>query len=125
MTGPPDRATTFGFDAFSMAVGLAVIAGGLSLLRSDLDGLVAALAALAVAGAVVTGGSPRAVRRWRPSAPGAGALVVFATGGGLFLAGPALIAPWRGLLLGVSLLPWWLVERRRRRAVAALRSEAL
>lgn len=95
-----------------MAVGLAVVAGVLALLVPYLDGLTAALAALSVAS--------WAAGRFHEWGRGSGRVVSLQTAGILFvLLGAAAFflfsgpfAPARGLTLGFSLVPLWLVERR-------------
>lgn len=107
------RVSSIEFETFSVAVGLAAIVGGLALLAPFLSALTAALAALAMAG--WASGLPR-VRtgwaEWLPPTRRAGLLSVGLGVGAFF----ALSGPWaavRGLALAVSLVPLWMVERRR------------
>ncbi|MGA8303208.1 MAG: hypothetical protein WA691_01270 [Thermoplasmata archaeon] len=104
------------FDPFGVAVGLAVIAGALALLAPYLNALTAALAALAGAGWV----AGRAGERTRGSGwllYGRAAAIGFATlGTGAFFLLPEPFTSGRGLALALSLVPLWVVERRRRPA---------
>ena len=113
MRSAPPVASTIEFDTFSVAVGLAVIAGGLALLAPYLDSLTAALAALAGAGCAAGRTLDRG--NWTESVlsvRGAGLLCATVGTGAFFL----LPGPWaaaRGLALALSLVPLWLGERRR------------
>lgn len=108
MNDIPDGPGTPGRDTLGLAVGLALVAGGLSLVAPFLVALVGALAALAVAGWVVgrrrgtVAGRP--ARRARSAAP----IGILAVGGALFVAPPEALVPYRGLLLALTLVPlWW------------------
>ncbi len=105
-------ASLFAFDAFGTAVGLAVVAGALSLLVPALAALVGTLAALAVAGWA----SIRYQNRRFRTPPGArargAALGVVALVGALYLDPPGPLAPARGFLLALGLVPLWVAERR-------------
>ena len=106
------------FEVFSTALGLAIVAGALSLLAPFLLALVGTLGTFAVAGwaALVR---PRAERPSRVRRTDRLlALGVAAIGGILFLHPPAGLGAGRGLLLAASLLPLWCVERRRPRPVS-------
>jgi hypothetical protein len=101
------------FDPFNVGVGLAVIAGGLSLIVPYLDALTAALAALACAGWAARHASEVRSRAERvKSLRGAGVLSV-SLGAGAFFLLPGAWAAARGIALGLSLVPLWLVERAR------------
>ena len=115
MTGraPDPRAVSPGeLDTFRVAVGLSIVAGGLALAAPFLDGLVAALAALAAAGWV--SGRARVRRAGGPGVDSARlaalACVAFGAVAFLFLHGSPGAA--RGLVLGLSWLPLWWLERR-------------
>jgi len=112
MTGRPRRLPVLEFEVVGIAVGTAVVSGALSLLVPYLASLTGALAALAVAGWAAR----RAARA--PSGPppflAAGewlALGSVALGGVLFLRGPSPLPVFRGLLLGLALIPLWCVAR--------------
>ncbi len=100
------------FEAFGAAVGSAVVAGGLSIVAPFLSALTAALAALAVAGwfsRLHESGSARreVVRSDRLAAAAlVGAAVV------VFLVPVPELENLKALLLGLSFVPLWLVERR-------------
>ena len=72
-----------GFETFGTAIGLAVVAGALSLLTPALSVLTGTLAALAIA----------------------------AAGAAAYLDPLGPLGPFRGLILGVSLVPLWVAER--------------
>lgn len=104
-------------EAFGTATGLAVVAGGLSIVVPSFDPLAAALAALALTGWA-------AVRRRATRGPfparGVGwahalALAALATTAVVYLEPPPSLAACRALLLGLGLVPLWTVERRRPR----------
>ncbi len=109
-TGPPGVSVEF--EAFGAAVGSAVVAGALSIVAPFLSALTAALAALAVAGwfsrRLGSGSAWReVVRRDRL----AGAALVGA-GAVVFLVPVPGLENLKALLLGLSFVPLWLVERR-------------
>jgi hypothetical protein len=103
-----------GFETFGAACGLAVVAGALATLVPSLDALTVALVALSVAG--------WASLHRRSAGPGRvlagplgtylGPLLLLGAGATTFLCAPAPLVPWRGLVLGLSLVPLWAVERR-------------
>lgn len=105
-----DRSTSVELDTFRTAVGLALVAGALAVVAPYLDGLVAALAALAGAGWAAARAHRLATPRV-PSGRTALALVTVGAGVGAFLLAPV---PWtsvRGLVLASSWLPMWWLER--------------
>jgi hypothetical protein len=101
------------YDAFGLAVGSAVISGALALLEPFLVALTGALAALALAGWMSW--RRRRSARWtelghpRPAA----ALGVLLVGVLAFAVLPEPWAEFRGLALGLALVPLWLHERHR------------
>ncbi len=108
------RGASFGrwaeFEVVRPAVAFTVLAGALAVLLPFLNALVAALAAIAVAGAVRPGPRPpdgpgrRRAARWSTGAIVAAGAVLFVT----------LPAPWsigRGVVLAVATLPLVLVAR--------------
>ena len=111
-----------GIDAFGTAVGLAVISGALAILTPFLAELTAALAALALAAWLVAGGGTVALRHRLPSG-GWWAFVPLAAGAGVFLGFSSVPVGERALLLGLSLVPLWVAERRRRNASPELETE--
>lgn len=99
-------------DAFSFATGVALIAGGLSLVAPFLNALIVALAAIAMAAWVME-------RRGAVGSPFSGvgridgiALGVLAAGVGVFVLHPPPLEPARGLGLALCLLPLWFSRRR-------------
>jgi hypothetical protein len=110
---PPPRLRTMEFDTFSASVGLAWIAGGLALVVPFLDSLVAALAALAVAGWVVDHRHGRTGAAARGPLAGGLPWSALAVGVSAFFLLPSPWGTGRGLILALSLLPLWLAERRR------------
>jgi hypothetical protein len=100
------------FDVIGVCVGAALVSGALSLVGPHLAALTAALAALALAGwAAQVRRAPGRLRRslaWRSG----GAVASIVAGAGLFVAGPSLLLPFRGLLLALLLIPLWSVARR-------------
>jgi len=116
---PRVSAATVEFDAFSVAVGLAIVAGGLAVVAPYLNSLAAALAALAGAGWAAGRSTERArgaavlsLGRWT-------GLLSAGLGTAAFFLLPGPFSVVRGLALGISLLPLWLVERRRAPGPAA------
>jgi len=109
--GPADRPVEF--EAFGASVGSAVICGALSVLAPVLDSATAALAALAVAGWVSRARQTGALARDRMGRSPVAALGSLGGAGVLFLVPPPALVPFRGLLLGVSLVPLFLAERSR------------
>jgi hypothetical protein len=109
----PGRVVDSGeFETFSVAVGAALVAGGLSLLASFLAALTGTLVALAVASWVTfrsqqTSGRREFIRGGR----GVG-LSILGVGTAVFLFAPVPLVPIRGLLLAAALLPLWWTERR-------------
>jgi hypothetical protein len=111
-TRRPSSAAAIEFDTFSVAVGLAIVAGGLALVVPYLDGLAVALVALAAAGWAAGRASPSADRRFRAMSSQVTGLLAALAGVGAFFLLPEPIAHVRGLLLSLSLLPLWWTERR-------------
>jgi hypothetical protein len=100
------------FDVVGVAVGTALVSGALSLVAPALSDLTGALAALAWAG-WMSGAAGRALPLLRIVLGEARGAIVAGAGGALvFLFGPAGLAPFRALLLGLSLVPLWWVARR-------------
>jgi len=100
------------FDVVGVAVGTALVSGGLAVVGPSLAALTGALAALAW-----TGWISLVRRRALPIVPllrGAARWSVVSSSAGLlvFLFGPTELDPFRALVLAVSLLPLWTVARR-------------
>lgn len=98
-----------GFEAFGTACGLAVVAGAVALLAPGLTMLTGALVALAVAGWAslhrpASGRRPTSIAYLPPFA-------ILAVAGGVFLDPTAPLGSGRALLLGLSVVPLWVVER--------------
>jgi len=112
MNGRHPRSSLLGFETFGTAVGLAVVAGALSLIAPSLTVLVGTLAALALAGwaslRYQEGGRGRRIR-WKARGL---ALAVLGLGGIVYLDPPGSLASVRALLLGLGLVPLWAAERR-------------
>lgn len=105
---------TLDFEAFGTSVGLALISGALSLLIPGLLPLTAALGALAVAGWAA--GRRRHPEPRARKVPPPFALVAALVGFALLLAPPHALEPYRGLGVGLGLLPLWAVTHARRSA---------
>jgi len=106
-------AGTIEFDTLSMAVGLALISGALSLVAPYLEALTAALAALSLAGWAASRSRERRMRALELlSTQGTGLLSV-AIGTGAFFLLPTPVSTARGLVLAASLVPLWLTGRLR------------
>jgi hypothetical protein len=108
-TGP------LGFEAFGTACGLAVVAGALSVVVPEFSVLTATLVALALAGwASLRRRGPPVLgwvrARFGPYALSFGALAAAA---GLYVDPSGPIGLWRSLVLGLGVVPLWVVERAR------------
>jgi len=113
MTAPTPLPPLFDFEAFGAGLGLAIVCGALSVLVPPLIAPTAALAALALAGWVSLS---RRRGQYARRDFGFGPLVALSALGGAalgFLVPPPLLAPFRGLLLALGLVPLFLVERAR------------
>jgi len=121
MTAGAGPASPFEFEAFGAATGCAVVSGALSLIAPYLTALTGALAALAVAGWISTlrRRSIGATELLRPAL--LGSLAGLAIGVGIFLFAAPPLGTARGLLLALTLVPIWLLERRPARATVRLR----
>jgi hypothetical protein len=109
------------FDSFSVAAGSSLITGALSVVAPFLTALSVTLVVLAMAGWVATlrkqrsgGRSIVPSRRWA-------ALATLAAGAVLFLIPAPVPEAFHGLVLPLSLVPLWLVERERPGGFALLR----
>jgi hypothetical protein len=102
-----------GFETFGTAVGFALVSGALSLVDPTLTVVPGTLAALAVAAWAV--GRKRSGTRAlpRPTLPSWGPVAVLAVAGTLYLDPGAPWGPFRGLALGLGLVPLWWTERHR------------
>jgi hypothetical protein len=101
------------FDTFRVAVGLALITGGLALALPYLDGLTGALAALAVAGWAAGRGRDRVPGTFGIRPGQIVGLGLAAMGAGAFFLLPGALSFARGLALALSLVPMWWMERGR------------
>jgi hypothetical protein len=99
-------------DAFGLAVGTALVAGGLSLVAPFLSALVGALAALALASWTVTRAEERAAGVRRRLGRATVALALLGAGAALYGLAPEGFGGFRGIALALSLVPLWMVERR-------------
>jgi hypothetical protein len=100
------------FDTFSVALGLAVVTGGVSLAVPYLVALTGALVALAGAGWAA--GRSRWRNGWRDLGQPARCTGLLLVGAGVvaFFDLPGTLSVARGLALALSTVPLWLVERR-------------
>jgi len=115
MSGPAAVANPLGFEAFGTSCGLALVAGALAAVAPALSMLTAALTALAIAG---WASLRHRSGRGRPVAARSAAtyvlpLAVLAAGAVLFVDPVSPLGAWKALLLGLTLVPLWVVERRR------------
>ncbi len=113
MSGRISAPSLLGFETFGTAVGLGVVVGALSLVAAQLSVLAGTLAALAVAGWASLRYRERRHGGRLGSGPRWAALAAVAAGGVVYLDPPEPLAPLRALLLGLGLVPLWVVERRR------------
>jgi hypothetical protein len=102
-----------GYEAFGSACGLAVVSGALAVVVPGFDILTATLVALALAGWASIHRRER--RTATPLGPSlrrfAAPFAVLAVGVGVYVEPPAPVAVWRALLLGLGVVPLWLIER--------------
>jgi len=112
MTGRSPSGFPVEFDVLGVSVGAAVVSGALSVVAPPLDALTGALTVLALAGWLVL--LRRAPAPWRRTEIGrpALALAAVALGAVLFLGSPGVVPEYRGMVLGLSLVPLWAVGRR-------------
>ncbi len=111
MTAPSPVGSLLGFETFGTAVGLALVAGALSLVAPTLTVLTGTLAALAIAGWASLRYREGRPRRWAGSSARWLTLAAAATGALVYLDPPGLMAPFRGLVIGIGLVPLWAGER--------------
>jgi len=113
MIGNPGTPSAHEFEPFGVAVGAAAVCGILSVFTSWLVAPTASLSALALAGWVSLA-RRRGTLAWR-HLRGASAAAFGVLGGAAvgFLDPPAPLAPFRGLLLAGSLVPFFVVDRLR------------
>ncbi len=100
------------FDVVGVSVGGALVSGGLSVFAPNLAALTASLAVLAVAGWLVLLRQARASLRPGRRESSGWAIAAVGVGFTLFLSGVGPLLTFRGLLLGLSLVPLWAVARR-------------
>ncbi len=109
-----------GSSTFGAAVGLALIAGGLSLAVPELTTLVGTLAALAFAAWAAHARTELTRKAGRVAGVAAG-LAALGLAAVLFAAAPSAVGPVRGLVLALGLLPLWVAERKRPNGASAMR----
>ena len=107
--GPSTR--YFEFETFGVAVGLALVCGALSVFFSVLDAPTATLAALALAGWLSLARRTGALHRDRFDRRNVAALVGLGATSAVYLSPPTVLVPVRGLLLAMSLVPLFLLQR--------------
>jgi hypothetical protein len=106
------------FDVVGVSVGVAIVSGALSVFAASLGALTASLAVLALAGwCVLVGRAPPSIRPASIPRTG-GALAAAGLGWLLFVGETGPWHSWRGLALGLSLVPLWMDARRRPLGVA-------
>jgi CHASE2 domain-containing sensor protein len=101
-----------GFDVVGVSVGAALVSGALSLAAPDLAALTESLAALALAGWFLLARAASGSLRRMFAGPSAVALASVGAGMGLFLLGGGILAPFKGLVEALLLVPLWAVARR-------------
>lgn len=94
------------------SVGAALVSGGLSVAAPTLAALTGSLATLAVAGWIALARPSSGSLRRMLTARSGGALLSVGLGSTVYLAGAGALSPFRGLVLGLSLVPLWAVARR-------------
>lgn len=99
------------FEAFGAAVGSAVVCGALSVHFPFLDAPTATLAALALAGWLSLARRRGSLAWDRVGRRPVAALASLGGASAIYLTAPSVLVPVRGLLLGVSLIPLFLLER--------------
>jgi hypothetical protein len=120
VTAPSPVDSLLGFETFGTAVGLALVVGALSLVAPPLTVLAGTLAALAIAGWASLRYREHLPPRWAGSSARWAAVAAASAGALVYLDPPGVMAPFRGLVLGVGLVPLWVAERTiARRAPAA------
>lgn|GEM_PF-1897159 len=117
MSAPGRHLDEMGFDTFGVAVATALVAGGLSLLAPFLTALTGTLAALAVTSWVVLHGQRNGTWREFLTAARKLGLGILGVGAALFLLPSGPLVPLRGIVLALTLLPLWWVERGRTRSL--------
>jgi ABC-type spermidine/putrescine transport system permease subunit I len=112
MRAERSRALPLELDVLGASVGVALVSGALSVVAPPLSALTGALSVLAVAGWLALTRPTRATfRRTFARAPSV-AFVCLAIGAGVFLGASGADERYRGLILGLSLVPLWAVSRR-------------
>jgi hypothetical protein len=100
------------FDAFGAAVGAALVSGGLAVVLPFLAALTGTMVAIAFAAWAVLLRSRGAGARADVLRPRSVlALGCLAVGAAVYLGAPEPIGAFRGLALGVSVVPLWSLER--------------
>jgi len=117
----PAAHPTLEFDSFSTAAGGSLITGALSVVAPFLTALTETLVVLAIAGWVAL--LRRQGSTWRAVVRSGRTVALAALGlGGLFFLLPSLVpGALHGLVLPLTLVPLWLVERGRPRGLPAPR----
>lgn len=100
-----------GFDVVGVSVGVALVSGALSLVVPALAALTESLAVLALAGWLLLARAASGSLRRMFAGPSAWALASVGAGMGLFLLGGGVLAPFKGVLGALSLVPLWAVTR--------------
>lgn len=109
---PSSSAATLELDTFRVALGLAIVTGGLALVAPYLNALTAALVALAVAGWAAGLGRDHAMDLPGALSARAVGLLSLAIGIGSFFLLPNPLALARGLVLALAVLPMWWIDHR-------------
>jgi hypothetical protein len=118
----PPALPTLEFDSFSTAAGGSIITGAFSVIAPFLTALTETLVVLAVAAWVAILRQQRS--SWRDAVrPGrVVALATLGLGGAFFLLPAPVPGGLHGLVLPITLVPLWLVERVRPRGLPAPRT---
>jgi len=109
------NAAELGFDTFGTACGLGLVAGALAIVVPTFAVLTLTMVALALAGwvALHRQATPRAGRGDGLGGARTVGLEVLSAAAVLFFVLPPALGAWRGLLLGLGLVPLWVAERGR------------
>lgn len=115
MIGSERAGHDLGREAFGTAAGLAIVVGALAVVARPFDALTGTLTVLAVAGWASTHRRSYGGLATLGRSPGAYAVAFGVLGAAavLFAETPPSFVPWRGLLLGLAIVPLWGTERRR------------
>jgi hypothetical protein len=112
VTNVADRAAVVELDVVGVGVGTALVSGALSVVAPSLAALTGTLAVLSLAGWGLLSRQHPAGLRGTGAFRSATALGLLGLGAALFVDPPGPWSAFRGLALGLSLVPLWAVARR-------------